>query len=444
MAPGSGSSSALGRRIKCMHPAGFIATAMTAAFCTYSCMYAFRKPFAVATFEDLSFWGIDYKILLITAQVLGYTLSKFLGIKIISELSPARRAGGILLMVLLAALAWLGFALVPAPWNIAFLFLNGLPLGMVWGMVFSFLEGRRTTEILSAGLSVSFIFGSGFVKTVGKWLILQGVSEYWMPLLTGLLFLPPLALFIWILASLPFPDEKDIQERSHRSSMTGGERVAAFLRFAPGLIVLILLYALLTAYRDFRDNFSAEIWQSLGYGGQAAIFTTTELPIALCILVMMSSLVLIRNSHRALSAIHLLILAGVLLCGVSNWMFEQGMLQAPLWMTLVGLGLYLAYVPFNSVLFDRLMAAFRQPGTAGFMIYLADSFGYLGSVGVVFYKNFGQGDLSWLQFFLRSGYVLSAGGVLLVLFSMVYFARKRSRENPTPTPPAPVAPVLHI
>ena len=67
--------------------------------------------------------------------------------------------------------------------------LNGLPLGMIWGLVFSYLEGRRQTELLGAGLSVSFIFSSGVVKSVGKVLMQDfGVTQMWMPFLTGLIF----------------------------------------------------------------------------------------------------------------------------------------------------------------------------------------------------------------------------------------------------------------
>ncbi len=189
--------------------------AIVASFCTYSCMYAFRKPFAVATFDDLQYWNIDYKILLITAQVAGYTLSKFLGVKLISEMENAKRAFYIITLVGIAGLALLLFAIIPAPYNIVCLFLNGLPLGMIWGLVFSYLEGRKVTEILGAGLSVSFIFSSGFVKSVGKLVMIQwGFSEYWMPLVTGLLFMVPLILFVFMLDLLPNPTAEDIRSRT--------------------------------------------------------------------------------------------------------------------------------------------------------------------------------------------------------------------------------------
>ncbi|MEZ4385196.1 MAG: DUF5690 family protein [Nannocystaceae bacterium] len=101
------------------------------------------------------------------------------------------------------------------------------------------------------------------------------------------------------------------------------------------------------------------------------------------------------------------------------------------WMILVGLGLYLGYVPFGCVLFDRLIAAVGFAGTAGFMIYVTDAFGYVGSVGLLLYKSFGQASLSWLEFFVGAAYV--TGGVALACFvgALAYFAR-RTRAAPPP------------
>ena len=57
--------------------------AISAAFSCYFCMYAFRKPYTAIGYESYdSLWGLDYKIALILAQLFGYTLSKFLGIKV--------------------------------------------------------------------------------------------------------------------------------------------------------------------------------------------------------------------------------------------------------------------------------------------------------------------------------------------------------------------------
>ena len=88
----------------------------------------------------------------------------------------------ILGMILAAELALVLFAITPTGWNLVWLFANGLSLGMIWGLVFSFLEGRKTTEILGAVLSVTLTLASGLVRTVGKWLVSElNVPELWMP-----------------------------------------------------------------------------------------------------------------------------------------------------------------------------------------------------------------------------------------------------------------------
>lgn len=75
------------------------------------------------------------------------------------------------------------------------------------------------------------------------------------------------------------------------------------------------------------------------------------------------------------------------------------------------------------MLFDRLIAATGSIGTAGFLIYVADSFGYLGSVALMVYRDLGQPDLSWLEFFTGFAYVTSVGCTALFFVSMVYFGR---------------------
>src|SRR6266436_1598184 len=85
------------------------------AFCTYSCMYAFRKPFTAATFDGETYAGVNLKILFIIAQLIGYTLSKFLGIRIVSEMKHHHRASGIIGLISFSAIGLLIFPLVPAP-----------------------------------------------------------------------------------------------------------------------------------------------------------------------------------------------------------------------------------------------------------------------------------------------------------------------------------------
>src|SRR5262249_30309538 len=181
-----------------------------AAFGAYFCMYAFRKPFTAGDFAEPSLWGIQTKTLLVTAQVIGYTLSKCIGIKVIAEMPAARRVGWLLGLIAWAEAALLLFAVTPAPWNSVALFLNGLSLGMVFGLVLGFLEGRRHTEALTAGLCASFIVADGVVKSAGAILLELGVTESWMPFVAGLVFTPPLILFAWMLSRIPAPTLRDV------------------------------------------------------------------------------------------------------------------------------------------------------------------------------------------------------------------------------------------
>jgi hypothetical protein len=90
-------------------------------------------------------------------------------------------------------------------------------------------------------------------------------------------------------------------------------------------------------------------------------------------------------------------------------------------MILIGVGLYMGYVPFNSIFFDRLLAAFQYTGTVGFIMYIADSFGYLGNIIVLFIKEFGYATTEWLDFFITGSYFISAAATTLIIGSMFYF-----------------------
>ncbi len=425
-------SKILPRDLARTHPAIFTAVAGLAGFSTYFAMYAFRKPVTAATFVDVAGWhfALDYKIALILAQVAGYALSKFIGVKVIAEIQPRHRAVSIIGLVGASWIALVAFALIPAPWNVVTLFFNGLPLGMIWGLVFGFMEGRRVSEVLASMLCASFILSSGVVKSVGAWLIeTWHVGVFWMPAATGLLFMPLLLGSVWVLSQLPPPDARDEAERVRRLPMTGAERAAFLIAYGPGLIAIIFAYVLLTAFRDFRDNFAAEIWTALGYGGEAAIFSESELPVAVIALVSMAAVIVVRDNRRALMVIHAMVAGGFVLLGLATLAFQAHLISPLLWMILAGSGLYVAYNPVNAVLFDRLVAVSGRTANAGFLIYVADSCGYMGSVVLLLWRNFGQAALNWLQFFTLGAYVTGVVGSVATLFAALYFYYHRDTDR---------------
>jgi hypothetical protein len=252
-----------------------------AAFCAYFCMYAFRKPIAAAEFSDIraGWLGIDYKTLVIIAQVAGYAASKLIGVRVIAEAGRRGRGKAIIALIALSWAALILFAIVPAPWNAVVMILNGLPLGMIWGLVFSYLEGRRNSELLGAILCASFILSSGVVKSVATLLMAGGIGEFWMPAATGVLFFPLLFGSVAVLERLPPPSAEDERERAPRVPMDGTDRRAFLREHGLALILLVAGYVLLTAIRDFRDNFAAELWAGLGYSHVAAVFSASEIPV---------------------------------------------------------------------------------------------------------------------------------------------------------------------
>jgi MFS family permease len=395
-------------------------------FLTYATVYAFRKPFTVGIFADgPKILGLAFKDALVISQVLGYMASKFYGIKFIAEMKKIGRGKLILFLVSISWISLLLFAVVPAPWSVIFLFINGFPLGIIWGVVFYFLECKKATDFIGAALAVSFIFSSGFVKSVGKTLQLNFmISDWWLPFITGAVFFIPLIILVYLMEKIPQPSESDISSRVTRLPMSKEDRKKFIDTFKTGLLLFIIIYVVLTVFRDIRDNFAADIWKELGFGNQPSVFTATEIPITLIVLVLIGSMILIKDNRKAFIVTQYIIIFGFLLAGISSFLFIQGLVGPFLWMTLVGLGLYMGYIPFNCILFDRMIATFRIAGNVGFLMYLADSFGYLGSVSIILVKTIFQLKIHWSILYSWGVVGLSVFGVMGSLFALKYFNKK--------------------
>ena len=392
-------------------------------FLTYACVYAFRKPFTVGFYTDQpSYWGIDFKNVLVISQVLGYAISKVIGIKFVSELKKVGRGKILLFLILLSWIPLLLFPFVSSPFKIACLFFNGIPLGIIWGIVFSYIEGREATDFLGTSLAVSYIVSSGVVKSTAKWLQLSfDVAELWIPFVTGLIFFFPLVLLVYLLEKIPQPSTYEMALKTPRIPMTSLERNFFLNKFRYGIISFILIYIFLTIFRDLRDNFAADIWSDLGFSSNANVFTNTEIPIALIVLVIVAAVVLIKNNKVAFMTSQLIVMAGFLIVFLATVAFKMLLLDGFYWMFLVGLGLYMGYIPFNSILFDRMIAAFKLKGNVGFLMYLMDSFGYVAAVLIITAKNMLHINVNWVTFYSNSVLIASIVGLLISILTFVYF-----------------------
>ena len=372
----------------------FILWAGGAALLSYSLVYALRKPFTAATFDGLEAFGLDYKVLVTIIQILGYLIAKFIGIKLISELKRENRLKFILVSIAVAELSLVAFGLLPAPYNMFAMFFNGLSLGCMWGVIFSFIEGRRTTDILA---------------------------------LIGAFALPLLALLGYSLTRLPQPTEQDIEQKSHRVTLNGRQRKELFIDFMPFLILLFVANLMLVVLRDIKEDFLVKIIDMSGHSSW--MFAQVDTVVTLIILALFGAMVFVRSNIKVLVVLLGLVVMGTATMSFVSFNYDSLQLDAITWLFVQSLCLYVAYLCFQSIFFDRFIACFKIKGNVGFFIVTIDFIGYTGTVLVLMFKEFAHTEINWLEFYnLLSGYV---GLICTVAFtcSMIYLIQRYKKEK---------------
>lgn len=411
----------------------FILWAGGAALLSYSLVYALRKPFTAASFENAEFFDMDYKVVVTISQILGYVVSKFIGIKLISELQSEERFKFILTSVLLAEASLILFGLLSTPFNVAAMFLNGLSLGCMWGVIFSFIEGRRVTDILASLLGVSMVISSGTAKSVGLYVMNHlHVSEFWMPALIGAVALPLLLLLGWALNKLPEPNKKDIAMKSERETLNGKQRWELFKSFMPFLSMLFIANIAIVVLRDIKEDFLVNIIDVSAYSPW--LFAQIDSVVTLIILGIFGLMVLVKDNLKALSVLFGLIIAGMIVMSVVSFGQQQLRLSPVIWLFIQSLCLYIAYLTFQTIFFDRFIACFRIRGNVGFFIVTTDFLGYTGTVLVLVLKEFCNPDIDWAVFYNQfAGYV---GIFCCVTFvcSFVYLHQRFRKETGVTAP----------
>ena len=406
----------------------FILWAGGAALLSYSLVYALRKPFTAASFENAEFFDLDYKVVVTISQILGYVISKFIGIKLISELKAEERFRFILTSVLLAEASLILFGLLSTPFNVAAMVLNGLSLGCMWGVIFSFIEGRRVTDILASLLGVSMVVSSGTAKSVGLYVMNHlHVSEFWMPALIGAVALPLLLLLGWALNRLPKPTQEDIAMKSERETLNGRQRRELFKSYMPFLSMLFVANIAIVVLRDIKEDFLVNIIDVSSYSPW--LFAQIDSIVTLIILGIFGLMVFVKDNLKALSVLFVLIMSGMVVMSVVSFGQEQFRLSPVAWLFIQSLCLYITYLTFQTIFFDRFIACFRIRGNVGFFIVTTDFLGYTGTVVVLVLKEFCNPNIDWALFYNQlAGYV---GIFCCILFacSFVYLHQRFRRET---------------
>src|SRR5262249_28196139 len=129
-----------------------------------------------------------------------------------------------------------------------------------------------------------------------------------------------------------------------------------------------------------------------------------------------------RELRRAFFVALGLSAAGVAVVAAALVGLRAGALSPLAFMVLHGLGLYLPYIVVQTTLFERLIAMTRDRGNIGYLVYLADAFGYLGAAAVLVAHTLLAGRQGMLDFFVAVSWVIAATSLLMLLPCWRYFA----------------------
>ena len=407
----------------------FVMWAGGTALLSYSLVYALRKPFTAAGFDGLEVAGMDYKIVVSIIQLIGYVCAKLIGIKVISELRRQDRLKFIIGSAALSEASLLAFGLLPVPINIAALFFNGLSLGCMWGVIFSFLEGRRTTDILASIMGVSMALSSGVAKSLGLYALNDlGVSEFWMPALIGAFAFPLLCLLGWTMTRFPRPTAADMAARSERVTLDGRQRRELVSRFMPLLVMLFGANLLLTVQRDIKEDFIVCIIDVSTVSSWAFAYIDS-----IATIVLLAVFAILSASGN-----HLRVLCGILLlaAGGMGTIAALGATPATLptdtWLFLQTLCIDIAYLSFQTIFFERFIACFRIRGNVGFFIITIDFVGYLGTLAILFYMELGAPHIDWGTFYDKMSIYIGIACCMAFIGSTAYIINAmRRRGKPT-------------
>ena len=210
--------------------------------------------------------------------------------------------------------------------------------------------------------------------------------------------------------------------------MTREDRRRLFLKYATGLTLLVAVYLLVTILRSVRADFAPEIWKGLGQAAQPMVFARSEIYVMFGVIAINGLAVLIRDNRRAFFTAMVASAAGFCLVFLALVGLKQGWLYGFQFMVFIGMGLYLPYVAVHTTIFERLIAMTGARGNIGFLMYLADSFGYLGYVAVMLARGSSRSGEVFLDFFVTISWVIAGISVALLIGCWIYFTA-RIRPN---------------
>ena len=144
--------------------------------------------------------------------------------------------------------------------------------------------------------------------------------------------------------------------------------------------------------------------------------------------VILGMMFFVKDHAKALSMLFKLIITGMIVMSVVSFGQPTFHLSPVIWLFIQSICLYIVYLTFQTIFFDRFIACFQIKGNVGFFIVTTDFLGYTGTVLVLVIKEFLSPDIHWATFYNQlAGYVGIFCGIMF-LCSYIYLY-KRSKNS---------------
>ncbi len=248
-----------------------------------------------------------------------------------------------------------------------------------------------------------------------------------MPALIGALAFPLLCLMGWMMTRFPQPTEADIASRTKRVTLDGHQRMKLFLRFMPLLVMLFAANFLLTVQRDIKEDFIVCIIDVSKVSSWA--FAQIDSVATLILLGTFALLSAIRSHLKTLCIILVLSTLGM---GTIAFVGAEGQrlaLPTYAWLFMQTLCIDIAYLSFQTIFFERFIACFKVKGNVGFFIITIDFIGYLGTLGLLVFKELGAAHVDWASFYNEMSVYVGVVCCLSFAGSLVYMVQAKRRKE---------------
>jgi hypothetical protein len=96
---------------------------------------------------------------------------------------------------------------------------------------------------------------------------------------------------------------------------------------------------------------------------------------------------------------------------------------------MVGSGIYLPYVLIHTTVFERWIAIVRRPGSAAFLLTLADAIAYLAYVAALLIKPMVQKSGNILGLFETVGLWVSLSSIVTLILALLLTSKEPSQTS---------------